>query len=222
MTIFDFITKFILFVIPGFITVSVFCYLTGQKPQTNVYYIAYVFAASSISFLLSDLILLLINVMFKARIVLVNVAEILKGAGTKISNTNMSVTLLVSVILSFVFVRAWDDRLLFKVANKMRVTHRLDNCAVWDYMFEKQSWVVLRDYITENTYFGRVEKYSDLRETYEILLEEVHVWSKKDGEYCMEQVYLSRSPSEFSIEIDNYKKGENENVKTIAATAGQA
>lgn len=56
---------------------------------------------------------------------------------------------------------------------------------------------------------NNVIKYSDGNEARELLLEEVSVWSKADGEYKMEEVYLSRLPSEFSIEIDNYNKGDN-------------
>ena len=76
-------------------------------------------------------------------------------------------------------------------------------------MFDRQPWIVVRDYVTGNTYYGKVIKYSDGTETRELLLKEVSVWSKADGEYKMEEVYLSRLPSEFSIEIDNYIKGDD-------------
>lgn len=127
MTVFDLVERFILFVIPGFIVYSMFCYLTGKKP-------------------------------------------------------------------------------LFRFANFLNLSHRADNSSVWDYMFDRQPWIVVRDYVTGNTYYGKVIKYSDGTETRELLLEEVSVWSKADGEYKMEEVYLSRLPSEFSIEIDNYIK----------------
>ena len=194
MSIFDFFTRFILFVIPGFVTVSLFCYLTGQKLQTNAFSIAYVFAASALSFVLSNLFLLIINSLLKANIALVDLMQVLEGKENTISNANMIATLFTSVILGFVSVWVWNINLLFTIANKIRITHRTDNCAVWDYMFDLESWIVLRDYVTGNTYYGRVRRYSDSTLIREILLEDVHVWSKNDGDYRMEQVYISRNP----------------------------
>lgn len=112
-------------------------------------------------------------------------------------------------ILTFVAVFVFDRNLLFRVANYLKISYRSDNNAVWDYMFDYQPWIVVRDYITGNVYYGKVVKYSDDHEAKELLLEDVSVWSKKDGHYKMVEVYLSRMPSEFSIEIDDYCKGED-------------
>ena len=73
-------------------------------------------------------------------------------------------------------------------------------------MLVSQPWVIVRDYVSGNVYYGCVTKYSDKNSLRELLLTDVKVWSKKDGEYHMEHVYISRDSSEFSIEIDQYNK----------------
>ena len=45
MTVFDFVERFILFVIPGVIAYSIFCYLTGKKPLADLISVSYVFIA---------------------------------------------------------------------------------------------------------------------------------------------------------------------------------
>lgn len=46
MTVFDFVERFILFVIPGIIAYSMFCYLTGKKPLADLLSVSHVFMAS--------------------------------------------------------------------------------------------------------------------------------------------------------------------------------
>lgn len=54
MTVFDFVERFILFVIPGVIAYSIFCYLTGKKPLADLLSVSYVFIASIYSFIVGN------------------------------------------------------------------------------------------------------------------------------------------------------------------------
>lgn len=206
MTVFDFVQHFILFIIPGLITYLLFCYLTGTKPRSDTLTIAIVFIFSTVSFLLGDLFLLIINMISNLDFWLADVSRILIGNTNQITVPNTISSIVASVVLGFISVLFWDKNLLFRLAQFLRITNKMDNNDVWDNLFDEQPWVIVRDYVSGNVYYGCVKRLSDDSTTRELLLSEVKVFSKNDGDYTMEQVYISRLPSEFSIEIDNYNK----------------
>lgn len=145
---------------------------------------------------------------------LADVAQILTGNTNGITIPNLIAAIVSSVVLATVSVLFWDKRLLFRFANRLKITGRTDNNEVWDYMFDAQPWVIVRDYVSNNVYYGCVLKYSDNNTIRELLLIDVSVWSKNDGNYHMEQIYIARAPSEFSIEIDKYNKETDKNEKS--------
>ena len=211
MTVYDFIEKFILFVIPGVTFYLLFCYMTGKRPLTDIMSVIVIFITSALAFLCGNVIILLVDLFPKYNYPIVDVSSMLTGNNT-ITTSGFVSAMLSTVIICVVAVFVWDKNILFKIANRLRITHRIDNFAVWDYLFDQQPWVIIRDYVTGNVYYGFVARYSDGNEVRELLLEDVHVWSKKDGDYRMEKVYLSRRPSEFSIEIDNYNERKDDDV----------
>ncbi len=211
MTVFDFIQQFILFIIPGVITYLFFCYLAGRKLQSDLFTIAIVFICSTVSFLLGNVFLKLINLIPCFSFELADVAKFLAGDTNGLTVPNLITAIAASVVLGAVAVLFWDKNLLFRFANRLKISGRTDNNDVWDSMFDAQPWVIVRDYVSNNVYYGCVIKYSDRNTIRELLLVDVSVWSKNDGDYHMEQIYIARAPSEFSIEIDQYNKENDEN-----------
>ena len=222
MTIFDFIERFILFVIPGVIVYVEFSYLTGKRAPAEWLSLTYVFLASTLSFVFGNLLILAVNLLPQFEFSLVDIAKILSGDQESLSTAGLVFSIIAAVVLGLLTVFIWDKRYIFRLANWMHITHKTDNDQVWDYLFDFQPWVILRDYVTGNTYYGRVDRYSDGDGVREILLEEVSVWSKADGEYKMEKVYISRNPSEFTIEIDNYAKEREKDGSTKAKSGAKA
>lgn len=214
MTVFDFIERFILFVVPGFIGYSMFCYFTGKRYSSELFSIAYIFIISILAFLCGNAMLLLINCVPNINFQTVNVSQILSGDKQSLSTAGLVCAIFASAIIGLSAVGIYEHNLLFKFANKIKLTNKIDNTDVWDYLFYEQPWVVVKDYVTGNTYFGRVIRFSDTEDNKprEMLLEDVSVYSSTDGEYEIKQVYLSRNPSEFSIEIDDYEREKKENV----------
>lgn len=98
MTAFDFIARFILFVIPGFISYALFCYLTSQHQTIQITGIAYVFVGSIISFMSGKLLLMLINLCVKDKLLLVDITQILSGQQQVIATPDMADTQLVCLI----------------------------------------------------------------------------------------------------------------------------
>ena len=213
MTAYDFIQRFILFVIPGFIAFSLFCHLADKHVGSEIVALAMVFIASLVSFLMGDLFLFLLNLIPKIEFKLVDLSQIISGNTDTLTSASVIATVISSVFIAYFSVFIWDRNYLFRVANCLKITTRVGNGDIWDNLFENQPWIILRDYVTGNTYYGRVGQHSDGAATRELLLEEVTVWDDDIGEYKMEQVYLIRSVSEFSIEIADYTKENKEDAE---------
>lgn len=222
MSIFDFIERFILFVIPGVIVYAEFGYLTGRYPQAEILTISNIFINSILSYMGGNLFLMLMNQFPKSNLALVDIVQMLSGDKQSITAEGLFFAIVAACLIGMIAVAISEHRVLFRLANKLSISQKTDNDEVWDYLFDQQPWIIFRDYVTGNTYYGRVERCSDKRGLRELLLEEVSVWSVKDGDYKMEKVYLSRQPSEFSIEIDNYteerEKDDAANTETAAST----
>lgn len=208
MTAYDFIARFILFVIPGIIVYLEFLYLTGRQPAAELLSVAYVFIASTMSFVAGNGMMAAANLIPVIELEPVDVVQVLSGDGRSLTTPGVAFAILAAFLLGLLAVAVVENRLMFRLLNKLGISRKTDNEDVWDSLFELQSWIILRDYVTGNTYYGRVEAYSDKHDQRELLLEDVWVWGERDGDYQMEKVYISRLPSEFSIEIDDYRKGK--------------
>ncbi len=212
MSLYDFIGRFILFVIPGFVTCSIFSYLSDNNINANVTSAFYVFICSGISCILANILMWIVNKVAGINYTPILLVEILSGDRSSLTSKNLVYATICSVGLGFLISYLFEEEFVFKLGRKLNITHKNSNGDVWDSLFADESWVIVRDYVSENVYYGQVARYSDKGNIREILLKDVSVFSKKDGDYHMEQVYLARCSSEFSLEIDDYEK-EKENAK---------
>ena len=117
MTVFDFVERFILFVIPGVIAYSIFCYLTGKKPLADLLSVSYVFIASIFSFIVGNFLLQLVNFFPCIEFQLVEVTQILSGNNGSLSVAGIISATIAAIILTFIAVFVWDQNLLFRFAN---------------------------------------------------------------------------------------------------------
>lgn len=203
MSGFDFISKFILFVIPGFIAVTIFLHLTGKEIPDKIPYLLYILLASILSCLGANILIFLGNYLWETDCPTIAVTEILSGNQESLRDWGLYLSLAASGFLGILAATISNRNLLFKISNFLKLTPRSNNDAVWDELFITQPWVIVRDYVTKLNYYGRVSKYSDKCEIREMLLEDVSVTGNQI-KYHMKQVYLARNPSEFSIEVDDY------------------
>lgn len=210
MEIFDFLSKFIYFIIPGVIFVFIYDYLTNTTKCEQLKLILKIFVASTSAFTLGNSLVYILNKFLKLNFEITKTTLILTNG--KISQASFITAILLSILMSFICVFIINNNLIFKLANKYNITYRINNQDIWDNLFIENSWIIFRDYITNYTYFGKVEEASDKKEERELILCNVVIYDEYNEElYRMEKIYLSRKPSEFSIEIDNYKEAkENE------------
>lgn len=214
MSTFDLVGQFLLFLVPGFVVYTEYRYLTAKKDSVELQDVAFLFLASIVSFLGGDLLVIAVNLLPGADLQPVDVIGLLCGSTESLTTAGFAFAIAAAAVIGIAAVAVQEKGPLFRLLNRLGISRKADNKDVWDSLFEKETWIVLRDHVTGNTYFGQVDRYSDNGEQRELLLEDVHVWEADvdetgDDGYHMEKVYISRGPSEFVIEIDDYRKGRN-------------
>ncbi len=203
MEVFNFLSQFIFFIVPGIIFTYISGYLLNEHERDQIKFSLNIFVVSTLSFVIGNFILSLLNQWLPINFVVTEVTLILNDG--QISQASLVSAIFISVLTSLLFVFMLNNNLIFKIANKCKITNRSNNYDIWDELFIGNPWIIFRDYITNYSYFGRVEEASDRKEDRELLLCEVSVFDESGNElYEMEKIYLLRKPSEFSIEIDNY------------------
>ena len=214
MSIYDFLAKFIFYIIPGIIAWLCYYYLTGTKETSELFNIIYTFVFSTVSFEVGNIVLLAINYISNYNFKITAVTGILHEDNTVISSATFILACIFGIFIGVIFAIISNKNLIFCLANKARITNRVDNFDLWDDLFNDQPWILYRDHITVNTYYGCVIKASDRRNLREVILENVLVTSPSGSEeYRMRNVYLARNPSEFTIEIADYTQEDNGNDK---------
>ena len=121
---------------------------------------------------------------------------------TYFPSENVILSVVWAVIISCILTKAVHENCASKIANKLKLTHRVDDRTVWERVFDTGETIVLRDHVTGNIYYGVVNVYSDDSDNREILFDKVYV-SDQYGEflYEAEALYISRAYNEFTIEI---------------------
>lgn len=234
LEVFDFLVRFIYYLIPGMLAWTIFCSLKSHREQDEFLKYAYPFLFSAACFVSGNVIISAINGLLqfikKVAVALADIPsievtglnEILAKPDMKISNATLYVALAVSICLGYIAVYIDAHHLLFRIANALKITNRKDNDSVWDNVFEEhkdkgkckdnekgERWVYYRDHISGKTYYGCVIKWSDKQDIKEVKMQNVSV--RKDGKelYKLEYVYLARNPGEFTMEFLRKKDAEN-------------
>lgn len=151
--------------------------------------------------------------------------DIIHQIGTKglqIPIINVAVATGIAILFTGVLVKARSGNWLFRFANMLHLTKRIDNQPVWEHVFDRNDIVVVRDKVTTNTYYGRVTAYSDNSEIRELILEDVYVFDQ-EGErlYHTESAYLSRNHNEFTVETYNDQESSDSEKEGGETNAGQ-
>lgn len=201
MELAEYLSQIIYFIIPGVLFMRITNYILGKNSNDFTESFLNIFVASAISFLIGNGILVGSNKYFKSNFEITEITLILTD--NKVSAEVFSAAILISIVLSFTYIGIINKNILFIIARFFDCTDRCDNNNVWDTLFQKgNQWITFRDYITNNTYYGRVEQLSDGSTEKELLLKNVRIYNSNSEEICsMDKVYLARKNSEFSIEI---------------------
>ena len=94
----------------------------------------------------------------------------LSGINNSLSTVGILVSCVSALLLAIIVAYLWENNIIFLVARKLRLSHKVNNLEVWQCLFDEQPWVIVRDYISENVYYGKVIQYSDSSDMREIVV----------------------------------------------------
>lgn len=216
MDIFEFIQKFFLILLPGILGSYLYASLNVQKEQHYYFEFLKMIMISFASYLLTDALFSGVKRLFPCFVYdSIDIVHQIGAAEAVIPTANVLASIVFALILACIITKAGYENWLFRLANKLKLTRRIDNQTVWEHVFDDSSVVVLRDLITKNTYYGKVVSYSDNSDNREIYFENVYVFNEvSEPLYHAEKLYLSRAHNEFTIEIQDDStdsKGERKN-----------
>lgn len=103
-----------------------------------------------------------------------------------------------------------NSKLLYKVANVLNISDKLDDLGVWNRAFEVSlnNWIIIRDIENDLMYQGWIESFSEGIEDKEILLRDVDVYINSDGQlsYSISAMYISlKKEDSIRVEFPNWK-----------------
>lgn len=203
MDIIEFIQKFFILLFPGIVGVFLYNALSIRKEQHYALEFLKMLCVSFFSYLLTDITYGTIKhfipgFMYNA----IDIVHKIGSNATYIPSENVILSVVWAVIISCILTKAVHENWVFRIANKLKLTHRVDDRTVWERVFDAGETIVLRDHVTGNIYYGVVNVYSDDSDNREILFDKVYV-SDQYGEflYEAEALYISRAYNEFTIEI---------------------
>jgi len=205
MEIIEFVQKSFLFLLPGVIGSYMYSKLNVQKESH--YYLKFLemIVISFFAFLVTDVFFRMVVFICPCfKVSPIDAFTMISANTENIPTLNVLVSIVNAIVIAYFLTKMQYENWLFKIANKLGVTCRIDNQTVWEHIFDDSDIVILRDYITKNIYFGSVFSYSDNSDNREICLENVKVYNEKaEFLYDANMVYLSRAHNEFSVEVHN-------------------
>ena len=121
---------------------------------------------------------------------------------------------MIAIILSVSLIAVDRNKLLYKFANKIKLSNQTGELDTWAYYLNSDEieWVTIRDKNKNLMYQGKIEAFSNgEKDPREIILKNAIVFQESDGEklYEINALYLSFSINE-SIIID-YNQGDLKN-----------
>lgn len=216
MDIFEFFQKFFVILLPGILGSYLYSTLNVQKEQHYYFEFLKIIMISFVSYLFIDIFFGGLKKLFPCFVLgSIDIIHQIGVSDSIIPTANVLASIVIALLLACLLTKARYENWLFRIANFLRLTRRIDNQTVWEHFFDDSDIVVLRDQVTKNTYYGKVHSYSDNSENREIYFENVYVFDEESAPlYHADKLYLSRLHNEFTVEIQNDSqstKGEKSN-----------
>lgn len=208
MSVLEFVQKYLIFLLPGIIGVLLYNKINIHKEQH--YYLEFIkmILYSFFSFLLSDLTAYLMPCqLLHSTFSPINILKYIYSDKSELPTINIIFAILWALIISCILTKSNYNNWIFRIANKLKLTRRIDNEPVWEHFFDKGSIVNLRDLVTGNIYYGSVASFSDNCDNREIYFDDVYVYNDQaELLYHSTGLYLSRAHNEFILEIPDDEK----------------
>jgi hypothetical protein len=221
MQITELVWKLFLLLLPGVVATIMLIQITGDKKMS-----VFNFAINSALFGIASFLIMELSISFFNIIkALLSPGHVIKWGlnltiwdnlfdNTKEFNKiEMIVSYLLSIPLGIFYGYIISRKLLNRLFKMLKLTNRYGDDDVWSFFLNSPNtqWVLVRDKLTNLTYFGSVRAYSDSSEKREILLNDVQVFTTDAWEhlYDSDSVFLELENNQFSIEIPKHQANEH-------------
>lgn len=210
MNISDFTVRLIILLIPGLIAAIIVEKLTHHRPWSPFFFTLYSILLGSASYAFYQLALYMptLKVLWSKdpyHPTAIKLWTSLFKKETSISLGEVALACVFAVIIGYLVSWFIEDKLLFKIARRLKVTNKFGDEDVWAYFLNSKSveWVWVRDHSRGLVYQGLVQFFSVTSDVREILLLQVKVFSNDTSEciYEVPAMYLSRVSSDITIEL---------------------
>lgn len=209
MDLLIFVQKFFILLLPGVLGLLLYNALSIHKEQHYSFEFLKLLCFSFIAYLLTDVLFGVIKWAFPCfRFDAIDIIQQISSEEAALPSANVIMSIIWAIIVACILTKASYENWLFKMANKLKLTCRVDDRTVWEHIFDMGETIVLRDQVTGNIYYGTVDTFSDNSDNREICFGKVYVFDKFGKPlYDAESLYLSRAHNEFTIEIPDDKDG---------------
>ncbi|MDJ0899751.1 MAG: DUF6338 family protein [Xenococcus sp. MO_188.B8] len=147
-------------------------------------------------------------------------AENLENIKTQLDFKEITITTLLAIPIGVVFSAFVNSKWLYKFANKINISNKLDDLGVWNRAFDSElnHWIVIRDEQADTMYQGWVDSFSDGSDEKEILLRDVKVFRESNAEllYLVPGLYISFNNKEnIKIEFRSWPFTDNISMDSV-------
>ncbi len=217
MNLSEFAFKIIFIFIPGLIAFNIIRSLTFHKefktPDILIGSLTYGFICYVIYYFIFILILNQIPLIPERQFYLV---EALINSQAQLNFQEIAITTFLAIPTGIIMAALVNYKLIYKIANKLKISYKLDDLGVWNKAFESpfNDWIIVRDHKSDLMYRGWIEAFSDGLDSKEILLRDVEVYRNSDAEllYPIPGLYISFSGDDnIKIEFQSWDYTENMN-----------
>lgn len=210
--------KILLLFFPGIIVTLIIDKLTERDEEPTIKFFIRSFVYGLVSYFTLYIIVAIINVflvLLKDKICncntevyqfKLNFLDCLINGNKDINYIEIIVASIISVLVALVASYIENENLIYKLANKLRISNKFGDLDVWSHIFnglEKDTWIVIRDYDKQLVYVGWANAFSSDHKESELLLKDVIVYNNYNGQeiYTADAIYFSNLSGNIRIEF---------------------
>lgn len=198
--------KLIILLLPGAISTLIFGKLILHKEWDSFKFVLYSILFGAFSFLILQIILNLLNLVFDSFIESLTIWNTLTNS-QEIPYAEIGYSTIISVVLAFVISRIENKKVISKIAKSLGISNKYGDENLFSRFLNSPNtdYVYVRDIKNNLTYHGWVKSFSESENVSEIRLCEVIVYTYINCEkiYEVPEVYLSFNKYDIIIEKAN-------------------
>ncbi len=140
MDFFEFVQKFFVILLSGIFGSYIYAAINIRKEQHYYLEVLKMIVLSFASYAVTDFIFGVIKGMFPCFIYApLNIIHYIGTDKTEIPTANAATATIIGIVLAGLLTKANNENWLFRLANRLKLSHRASNQCVWDIFYEKNS-----------------------------------------------------------------------------------